>query len=92
MNTRTNSIQPQVQEAAHAAVRLAGQAEDLAVRGLDAVRDGAQHLRSRAADATDRGVQYVQEEPVKAVMIAAAAGAALMVLAQWATSRRRERA
>lgn len=91
MNIRTNSVQPQVQEAAHAAVRLAGQAEEFALRGIDAVRDGAKHLRSRAADATDRGVQYVQEEPVKAVLIAAAAGATLMALATWLGSRRSSR-
>lgn len=91
MSTRSNSIQPQIQDGAHAAVRLAGQAEDLAIRGIDAVRDSARQLRSRAADATDRGVQYVQEEPVKAVLIAAAAGAMVMALATWAGSRRSRR-
>lgn len=71
-----------------AAVRLASQAEDLAQRGLDVMRDGSQRLRERASDATDRGVRYVQEEPIKAVLIAAAAGAALTVIAQLFVGRR----
>lgn len=107
---RTASIQPQVQQAADAAnrladsaeqtvngvrervipaaVRLANQAEDLAHRGYDAVRDRTVQLRERALDASDRGVRYVQEEPVKAVLIAAAVGAALMAVAQFLSHRR----
>lgn len=74
-----------------AAVRLASQAEDLAQRGYDAVRNGSQHLRERAVDARERGVRYVQDEPVKAVLIAAAAGAALMALVQLVSHRRGDR-
>ncbi len=74
-----------------AAVRLANQAEDLAHRGVDAVRERTQQIRDRALDASDRGVRYVQEEPVKAVLIAAAAGAALMAVAQFLSHRRSDR-
>lgn len=74
-----------------AAVRLASQAEDLAQRGYHAVRDGSQHLRERAVDARERGVRYVQEEPIKAVLIAAATGAALMALVQLVSHRRGDR-
>lgn len=74
-----------------AAVRLASQAEDLAHRGYDAVRDSSQQLRERAVDARERGMRYVQDEPVKAVLIAAAAGAALMALAQLVSHRRSDR-
>ena len=47
--------------------------EGLATQGLHAVRDRTRHLR----DAT---VTYVQHEPVKSLLFAAAAGAALMAL------------
>lgn len=65
---------------APSAVRWASQAEDLAHRSVSAVREESEHLRERALAATDRGIQYVKDEPVKAVLIAAAAGALLAVL------------
>lgn len=60
--------------------QAADKASALAQRGLDAVRERSQDLRSSALRASDRTVEYIQAEPVKAVLIAAAAGAALMAL------------
>ena len=60
--------------------RLATQAETLARRSMDAVRDGSQQLREQATEMTDRTTRYVKDEPLKAVLIAAAAGAALMAV------------
>lgn len=60
--------------------RLVKNAESLARRGIDGARDGTQHLRDRAARATDNTVNYIKDEPVKAMLIAAATGAALMAL------------
>ncbi len=71
-----------------AAVRLASQAEDMAHRGVEAVRESGEHLRQRALQASDRSIGYVREEPVKAVLIAAAAGAALMALTRYLSQRR----
>lgn len=62
-------------------VRMAEQAESLLERGVDAVRDGTQQLRESAGRSTDRTVAYIRDEPLKSVLIAAAAGAALMALA-----------
>ena len=56
------------------------QADALASRGVEAVRDGAQQIRDKAHSVSDSTVSYIKEEPVKAVLIAAAAGAALMAL------------
>ena len=56
------------------------QATDLAQRGLHAVQDSAQQLREKAAHSGEVTVRYIQSEPVKAVLIAAATGAALMAL------------
>ncbi|MCY7306729.1 MAG: hypothetical protein LH632_11380 [Rhodoferax sp.] len=52
----------------------------LAQQGVDSVRDTAQQLRERALHATDSTVSYIKEEPVKAMLIAAATGAGLMAL------------
>jgi ElaB/YqjD/DUF883 family membrane-anchored ribosome-binding protein len=53
----------------------------VAQRSVAAVRDGTQHLLDRAHHASDTTVTYIKGEPVKAMLIAAAAGAALMALA-----------
>jgi len=50
-----------------------------AVGGAQA-REAATQLRRRAAQASDRALAYVKEEPVKTLLIAAAAGALLMGL------------
>ncbi len=60
--------------------RLATQAETLARRGMDAVRDSSQQLREQATEMTDRTTRYVKDEPLKAVLMAAAAGAVLMAV------------
>lgn len=60
--------------------RVAGEAEELARRGITAVRDGSAQLRDQAVRAGDKTVGYIKDEPVKAMLIAAAAGAALMAL------------
>ncbi len=71
--------------------RLASQAETLARRGLDAVRDSASQVRERATSMGDSTVRYVKDEPVKAVLIAAATGAALMALVSLISAARRDR-
>ena len=60
--------------------RLASQAETLARRGVEAVRDSSQQLREQATEMTDRTTRYVKDEPLKAVLIAAASGAVLMAV------------
>jgi ElaB/YqjD/DUF883 family membrane-anchored ribosome-binding protein len=65
---------------APAATRLASQAEDFAHRGIDAVRERSGQLRERATYAGERGTQYVRDQPMKSVLIAAAAGALIVAL------------
>ena len=60
--------------------RAGEQASALAQRGADAMRARTQHLRDRSVRAADSTLDYIKDEPVKAVLIAAAAGAALTVL------------
>jgi ElaB/YqjD/DUF883 family membrane-anchored ribosome-binding protein len=60
--------------------RVTSQVNDAAVRGVNAVRDKAAALREQALRASDTTVGYVRDEPWKAMLIAAATGAALMAL------------
>jgi ElaB/YqjD/DUF883 family membrane-anchored ribosome-binding protein len=75
-------------ESAPRLVRMAEQAETLARRGVDALRDRSHQLRVRASDASDHTLAYIREEPMKSVLIAAAAGAAVAALASYMSRTR----
>ncbi len=60
--------------------RWAKDAESLARRGMASASDASRQLRERAAQASDSTVAYIKDEPVKAMLMAAAAGAALVTL------------
>ena len=60
--------------------RASEQASALAQRGVNALRDSSQGLRDSATRASDNTVMYIKDEPLKAMLIAAATGAALMAL------------
>jgi ElaB/YqjD/DUF883 family membrane-anchored ribosome-binding protein len=68
------------QQVAPLLARAGEQASALAQRGVDAVRDRSLQVREQALRASDSTLNYIKDEPVKAVLIAAAAGAALMAL------------
>jgi ElaB/YqjD/DUF883 family membrane-anchored ribosome-binding protein len=82
------SVQDLRQQAAPMLNRATEQASALAQRGVDAVRDTSQHLRERAHRASDGTLNYIKDEPIKSVLFAAAAGAALMVLLRAVSSNR----
>lgn len=52
----------------------------LAQRGMDAVRDGSMQMRDKARHAGDAATGYIKDDPVKAMLIAAVTGAAVMGL------------
>ena len=58
--------------------RTADEATDLTHRGLAAVKDASHQVRAQAEHASERTLGYIRAEPVKATLIAAATGAALM--------------
>lgn len=60
--------------------RASEQVSAMAHRGMDSVRETSHQLRVKAEHASDSTVNYIKEEPVKAVLIAAATGAVLMAL------------
>ena len=80
-NLQTNStVQPMAQALVAKAHAVADQADTLAHRGLDAVVQRSQALVQSGQDAQDATVAYIHREPVKSVLIAAAAGATLMAV------------
>ena len=60
--------------------QLQADAGHLSQRGLSALRDSTREARLQARRAGERTVGYIQDEPVKSVLLAAATGAALMAV------------
>jgi ElaB/YqjD/DUF883 family membrane-anchored ribosome-binding protein len=83
-NAALDSLSDKVDDARSQAApllnRLSSQAEAAARRSADALRETSNQLRERAMQASDTTVSYIKDEPVKAVLIAAATGAVLMAL------------
>jgi len=92
-NEAIDSLQDKVQDvkdqAAPVLNRVAAKAEELARRSADAVRDRSADMRDRAMRASDATIGYIKDEPVKAILIAAATGAALMALVSLLSRRER---
>lgn len=57
-------------------------------RGTNAVREGSAKLKNSVSQLTDRTAEYVADQPVKSILMAAAAGAAIAILASLMTSHR----
>ncbi|WP_395701502.1 hypothetical protein [Aquabacterium sp.] len=73
-----------LRDAAPSVWRQAGaQVEDLTRRGIDRAREASLKVRDKVVDTHDRSVAYIRDEPVKSVVIAAAAGATLAALIGW---------
>ncbi|MEP7281562.1 MAG: hypothetical protein ABI696_06250 [Rubrivivax sp.] len=92
-NNALDQLQSGVNElrsaAPNALARAASTVEGLAKRGLEQAKDVGSTVREQAARAGDRSVEYVRDEPLKAILIAAATGAAVAALVTWLTSSRR---
>ncbi len=67
-------------EAAPALNSASAKAREVAQKGKDTVTEATQQLRDRAVEASDAAAAYAKDEPMKALLIAAAAGALLMGL------------
>jgi len=80
LDSLSNSVHDVRDMAVPALNRTSEQIGALAQRGVDAVRGTSQQLRDSAQRASDTTVGYIKDEPVKAMLIAAATGAALMAL------------
>lgn len=60
--------------------RAGERVSSVAHRGLDRVHETTHQLRVKAQHASESTVNYIRDEPVKSVLMAAATGAALMAL------------
>ena len=87
-NNLANKGQALADKAAPFASRVAGQAQALGKQGVDKANDIAQQARKTASQATDSILSYTQENPVKALLIAAASGALLIAFLKAVTPSR----
>lgn len=88
MDGLSGSVEDLRSTAAPALSRVAEQAGALTQSGVDAVLNGSHRVAERARQAGDGTVRYIQHEPVKSVLMAAATGAALMALVSLVAGRR----
>jgi ElaB/YqjD/DUF883 family membrane-anchored ribosome-binding protein len=76
------------QHLAHDALdRVARGAHDVAQQSRDLALRGSRQLRAQASRVSEGTVDYIRDEPLKSVLIAAVAGAALVCLARLAWGR-----
>lgn len=68
--------------------QVSSKAKDFLDRSKGAVQDSSAKLRDSFGQLTDRTATYVHEQPVKSVLMAAAAGAAIAILAGMITHNR----
>lgn len=79
--TATKATEDAVRHA-HASLTEAGvAAKTLADQGIDAVRNSAAEVEDVAARIGNRASAYIQEQPLKSLLIATAAGALIAIIA-----------
>jgi ElaB/YqjD/DUF883 family membrane-anchored ribosome-binding protein len=88
LSSLSDKMQDVRDQAAPVINRVAAKAEELARRSADVMRDRSQQIKEQAYRAQDMTVGYIKDEPLKSILIAAAAGAALMALVQLLTRDR----
>lgn len=86
-NDALDALQANVDDLRKAAptalTRAAGQVEELARRGIERARETSAQVKDQVGRVGDRSVGYVRDEPVKSLLMAAAAGAAVAGLVAW---------
>ena len=91
-NIEDNTVARQGQALANKAApflsQIAGQAKAFGKQSADAVSDAAQQARKTASQASDSIIEYTQENPAKALLIAAASGALVFALIKALTPSR----
>jgi ElaB/YqjD/DUF883 family membrane-anchored ribosome-binding protein len=68
--------------------KVTGQAQGIAKQGIDVVANVAQQTCDTASQASDTIVSYTKDNPIKALMIAAASGALLLTFIRLLTPSR----
>ena len=83
-----NQVQHSAEQATPLLERSTEQVSAMLKSGADTVLNTSRQLRNKALQASDCTVNYVKDEPVKAMLIAAATGAALMALLSLTSPKR----
>jgi ElaB/YqjD/DUF883 family membrane-anchored ribosome-binding protein len=71
-----------------ALTRAAAQAEDLTRRGIERAQHARMVVREKAHRTGEQTVTYIRDEPIKAVALAAMAGALAALLVSWMSRSR----
>ena len=79
------------EQTAIAMSEAAHEAQDMAHRGFNRTRAAVAQARDSASELRDQTARRVRTDPMKAVLIAAAAGAATALLLQWVSHGRQSR-
>jgi ElaB/YqjD/DUF883 family membrane-anchored ribosome-binding protein len=74
--------------AAPVLTEVAARAQTIGRQGMDAISDVIKLARNGASQTSDSIIDYTKENPVKALMIAAASGALLLILIKALTPSR----
>lgn len=89
-NNATAALDATTEAAEQAMDDLVQQAQGLAQRTSDLVHESAAQVRRKAEHARDVTRGYIEHDPLKAVLIAAAAGAGLVLLGSLLTRSTRD--
>jgi len=76
-----------VENAKQTADEIRAHTEELIARSSNAVRQGTTRTREALSKTTDQAAHYVQDQPLKSLLMAAAAGAAIALLAAALSNR-----
>jgi ElaB/YqjD/DUF883 family membrane-anchored ribosome-binding protein len=80
LSSLAGALEETTHKVAQVLARATEQASAMKQLGADSVRDTSQRLTDDAFRVSDSTVRYIKDEPVKAMLIAAAIGATLMAL------------
>jgi len=87
-NAQTHTTAEQVSETVKKTVEeINAEAAELMHRSSQALHEQTEHLRTQVREVREKTLGYIQHEPVKSVFIAAATGAALVLLSNWLSQR-----
>lgn len=91
LDTLADKVETARAESGSALHRAADRIESMHTRGMAACRDTGAKVREQACVKRDQAVGYIRSEPGKSVLMAAAAGAALVgLIGAMSSSRRRD--
>lgn len=89
--TPTTGAQSTIAKVGHLAEDAAASVQDLTNRSIERAREMSSTLRDRAYTAGNQTIGYVREQPLKTVLVAVAAGAAIAVLVRLLSGYRHDR-